>query len=115
MNARPSAITIASLQGARDLCDDTGLLRSTDGGPDALADKTVLTDEEAADLEARSAARRVDGAPRRGDPGTYNQFWFDFGDNVLSTKQTALVVDPPSGKLPPLTPKARRAAESGKR
>src|SRR5262245_49271338 len=44
--------------------------------PSQFSGKEVLTAEEAAALEQRTAETRVDRAPRAGDPGTYNQFWF---------------------------------------
>src|ERR1700719_3458763 len=87
------------LQGTWDFRTLTPLER-----PNDLAGKQVLTDEEAASLEQRAAQNRVDRAPRAGDPGTYNQFWFDFGTTVLDSKRTSLIVDPKDGKLPPLTP-----------
>ena len=51
--------------------------------------------------------------PKSYDPGTgnYNQFWLVERD--WHDRRTALIVDPPNGKLPPLTPEGRkrRAAE----
>jgi hypothetical protein len=76
--------------------------------PDALAGKASLTDEERADLDAQ-AARNADRAPRSGDPGTYNDFWFDRGKR---TNQTSLIIDPPDGKLPPLTPKGKQLQDA---
>jgi len=71
--------------------------------PAALAGKQVLADGEAAALEQKIAEGRVDAPPRAGDPGTYNQAWFDRGTKVVPTKRTSLIIDPPDGKLPPLT------------
>ena len=68
--------------------------------PSELAGKDVLTEEEAAELEKQAAQRRVDRAPRPGDTGSYNQFWFDSGTKVISTRRTSLVVDPPDGRVP---------------
>jgi len=68
--------------------------------PSELAGKAVLTEQEAAELEARAAKARVDGPPKKGDPGNYNQAWFDSGTKVVSTRQTSLVVEPPDGKVP---------------
>src|ERR1700693_2027242 len=71
--------------------------------PRELSGKPVLADNEAAVLEAKAAQNRVDRPPRAGDPGTYNQAWFDRGTRVVPTKRTSLIVDPPDGRLPPLT------------
>ena len=73
--------------------------------PDAAGDKTFLTDEEVAEL-AEATAKRQDSAPRAGDPGTYNNFWWDRG---VSIGRTSLIIDPEDGKLPPLTPEAQKA------
>ena len=70
--------------------------------PSALAGVAVLTEEQAAALEARTAERRSasDTNPRPGVVGAYNQFWMDAGVQVLKTRQTSLVVDPPDGRVP---------------
>jgi hypothetical protein len=71
--------------------------------PKELAGKLVLTEAEAAALEAQAAERRqnADERPGRpGDVGSYNDFWFDSGTKVVSTRQTSLVVDPPDGRVP---------------
>src|SRR5579864_4293007 len=67
--------------------------------PAEFGEKAVLTEKEAAELEARAAKARVDGPPKEGDPGSYNQAWFDSGTKVVSTRQTSLVVNPPDGKV----------------
>jgi len=68
--------------------------------PSEFAGKATLTEKEAAELEARAAKARVDAPPKEGDPGSYNQAWFDSGTKVVSTRQTSLVVDPPNGRVP---------------
>ena len=68
--------------------------------PKELAGEAVLTEQQATALEKRAAASRVDQAPREGDVGAYNQFWFDSGSKVVETRQTSLVVDPPDGRVP---------------
>jgi hypothetical protein len=68
--------------------------------PAELAGKATLTAAEAAALEKKAAQGRVDRPPVEGDVGTYNQFWFDSGTKVVSTRQTSLVVDPPDGRVP---------------
>jgi hypothetical protein len=42
---------------------------------------------------------------RQGDTGFYNEFWFEYGQD---TNRTSLIIDPPDGKLPKLTPEAAR-------
>jgi hypothetical protein len=96
------------LEGVWDFRTVTPLERPSD-----LAGKEVLTAAEAAALEEQAARNRVDRAPRAGNPGTYNQFWFDFGTDVVETKRTSLIIDPPDGRLPALTAEAqkRKAAD----
>ena len=69
--------------------------------PASMADRRVLTTEEAAALETRSAEQRV--ASDRfipGNVGAYNQFWMDGGTNVTGDRRTSLIVDPPDGRIP---------------
>lgn len=79
--------------------------------PKELAEKPFLTEQEAAEFEKQQVQRRnFDRAPREGDTGTYNQFWWDFGTKVVGTRRTSLVLDPPDGKLPPLAPEGKKVA-----
>ena len=76
--------------------------------PTNLGEKATLTDAEAAQLEEQNAARsKQDEGRQRGTAAdvnrAYNDFWYDRGTRVASTKQTSLVVDPPNGRMPPLT------------
>jgi hypothetical protein len=68
--------------------------------PERFAGKPVLTREEAAQWEAQATASRVDRPPQAGDPGTYNQVWFDPGTTVVPTLRTSLVTDPSDGRIP---------------
>lgn len=76
--------------------------------------KQFLTEQEAADYEKR--VLQDNNRDRRGSTaeadvaGAYNDFWFERGTKVVPTRRTSLVVDPPDGKVPPLTPQARDAA-----
>jgi hypothetical protein len=79
------------LQGVWSYATTTPLQR-----PDALAGKETLTETEIEALDEAQDAR-ADAAPRAGDPGTYNTFWFDQGK---SNGRTSLIIDPPNGKLP---------------
>ena len=93
------------LQGIWDFATITPMER-----PAELAGKEVLTEREATEREEQAAQRRVDRPPKPGDTGSYNQFWFDSGTKVIATKRTSLVVDPPDGRIPPLTPEAKQRA-----
>ena len=69
--------------------------------PADLAGKTVLTPEEAVALEKRADQDRfTETIPKDGDPGTYNQVWFDPGTRLVPDRRTALIVDPPDGQIP---------------
>ena len=79
--------------------------------PAALGDKQFFTEEETAAYEkTRIQETNVDRpeARRPGDTGAYNQFWFDRGDHVVKTRRTSLVIDPPNGKVPPMTAGAQK-------
>ena len=76
---------------------------------DAMVDKSVLTAEEAADFETQSAEQRA--ASDRfilGNVGAYNQFWMDGGKNVTGDRRTALITEPPDGRIPWTEPGQRR-------
>jgi len=66
--------------------------------PNQFAGKETLSAEEVESLEQRNAETRVDRAPRTGDPGTYNQFWFDFGNKVVDDKRSSLIDLTPAGE-----------------
>jgi hypothetical protein len=78
--------------------------------PKEYANKPVLTSQEAAALEAQARARNASEPPvPAGDPGTYNQIWFDPSSAVVPDRRTSLIVDPPDGRIP-FTPKGRELA-----
>ena len=114
--AAKSAKTIArtpdghpDLQGIYDFSTATPLER-----PVALGDKAVFTDEEAAAFVKQQLGNRAasDDAPLpKGNVGGYNQFWYEFGTQVVPDKRTSLITDPPNGRLPALTPEAQKIAD----
>jgi len=78
--------------------------------PKQFAGREFLTDEEVAALDQQRAA--LPGhefrAPRGTDQdvaGAYNQV---FASVKRSGKRTSLIVDPPDGRMPPLTPEAQK-------
>jgi hypothetical protein len=79
--------------------------------PEEFAGKPFLTEEEIDQLETRALrAQLTESAPRSGDPGTYNQIWFDRGTRAVGTRRTSLIVDPPDGRIP-WRPEARKHYE----
>ena len=111
-----------NLQGVWDFRTITPLER-----PEELGDQEFLTAEEAAraeqevvnrnqELLEREAERTeaADQVDRRADgsPGFYNNFWLDRGTRTIDTRRTSLVVDPPNGRLPELSPEGRERAEA---
>ncbi|MCZ6659519.1 MAG: hypothetical protein O7C67_19715 [Gammaproteobacteria bacterium] len=71
--------------------------------PDHHRGHEQLTAEEANALETATIQRlaRSDGAePPAGSVGGYNRVWLDPGLKVLPNRPTALIVDPPDGRIP---------------
>jgi hypothetical protein len=82
--------------------------------PQELAGKEFFTEAEAAEFE-KQARQRNDADRREANPEAdlatgYNDFWWDRGTKVVSTRRTSLIVDPPDGRIPPLTPEAQKKA-----
>ena len=99
------------LQGTWDYRTITPLERAA-----ALGTREFYTDEERKTLEAR-AGRRMDGPPEEVRPGlTHAQYATDPGRFVADGNRTSLVVDPPDGRIPPLTAEGRaRQGRGGNR
>ena len=95
------------LQGTWDFAQLTPFER-----PSAFAGKSSITDEEAEEfaqqrIETGNKDNRGGGAAADVERA-YNDFWWDYGKRIA--KQTSLVVDPPDGRVPPLTPEAQKRA-----
>ena len=90
--------------------------------PKQFEGKQVLTEEEAASHEAEVASGKVtpvghvshklDAPGAGGAVGLYNDFWMEQGSKVVGDRRTSLIVDPPDGKIPALTPEAQKRAEA---
>ncbi len=90
--------------------------------PEALGTQEFYSEAELTEMEAQAAsrdaarARPSDGPP----PIAYGSAWTT-GEGGRRTNRTSLVVDPPNGRIPPLTPEAqqleaeRRAEEESRR
>ena len=97
------------LQGVWDFRSLTPMQRPTE-----LGEQEVFTAEEAATFseevirrESRDLADPLVEAQTKGRVVPYNDFWFDWGTTVTSDR-TSLIVDPPDGRMPPVTPAAQR-------
>ena len=78
--------------------------------PASLKDKPFFTPAEAEAWEREYAARNAEPTPEQlknsKGTGTYNMFYREWGTNVVKTLRTSIVIDPPDGRIPPLTPAA---------
>ena len=77
--------------------------------PDDLADKEALSSEELAVRDAEVAEAVSFDNISDGNVGAYNEFWVERGALIT---QTSLIVDPPDGKLPPMTEEAQRKSQA---
>ena len=82
--------------------------------PPELAGKAFFTPAEAVAYEKQIAQsndvdRRSVGAETDVALG-YNAAWWDRGTHVVKTLRTSLIVDPPDGRIPPLTAEGERRA-----
>jgi hypothetical protein len=81
--------------------------------PTELEGKQFFTPGEKAAYEAKVFARSSrDKPPAAGGVGTYNDFWWDADSKRAPNFRTSLIVDPPDGRIPPLTPQAQRRIET---
>ena len=93
------------LQGVWDFRTITPLQR-----PEDLGARDFLTEEEAANLEQQTvernealdnrAAQRTEAG---GNIGAYNNFWMERGTEVVPSRRTSVITDPPTGRLPAVT------------
>lgn len=105
---KPSAGSVPDFQGNWRFATLTPLER-----PKETPTREFLTDEEVAAIEKRAVQTQdVEAPPRPGDPGAYNRFWIESGMTVVATKRTSLVIDPPDGRLPPLTPEGQKREDA---
>lgn len=86
------------LQGVWDFRSATPLER-----PREFADQEFLDDQHVSTVERRAAERLKLQSP---DDPLLNTpaWWLDYGARVVATRRTSLVIDPPDGRIPPMTP-----------
>ena len=102
------------LQGVWDFRSITPMQR-----PNDLADQEFLTAEEAAELDQAAVERDVQSWNREarrteagGNVGAYNNFWMDRGLKSVGTRRTSLIVYPPNGRMPSMTPSGQERAQA---
>jgi hypothetical protein len=88
--------------------------------PANLGEQRAMTEQEATVMEKRMEQMVVDADKPsdlkrdlgRGNPGGYNTFWFNPANKVAvvnGERRTSLIVDPPNGRVPTLTPRGEQA------
>jgi hypothetical protein len=93
------------LQGIWDFRSATALER-----PARFAGREFMTPDEVIAYE-QEALEREDGRPPddgRTEQSVHAAWWLDYGKRVVGSRRTSLIVDPPDGKIPPLTPEGQK-------
>jgi hypothetical protein len=84
--------------------------------PPEVAGKQSLTPAEASAYEKQLLQQgnrdRRDGTADTDLGRAYNEFWFDRGTKVVGSRRTSLIVDPPDGRIPPLTAPAQKRVDA---
>ena len=84
--------------------------------PAELGTKAFFTPEEAAAWEKeRIQQTNADRPARPGEVGAYNDVFFERGKGGVKSRRTSLVIDPPDGRIPALTPQAQQKVDARQR
>ena len=83
--------------------------------PLQLADKAFFTDREASEYERNILAAvnydQRDADPQKDVNRSYNELFRERG-TLVPDKRTSLIIDPPNGRMPPLTPEGQKKAQA---
>ncbi len=89
--------------------------------PQEFAGKPFLTEREAVEFEKRTLQQldrdRRDGGADNDVGRGYNELFFDRGTGfarIAGKIPSSMVVDPPDGRIPPLTPEAQRRLQAAR-
>lgn len=83
----------------------TPLERPVELGDKAYFDEGEAEAYEQARMNATNRDQRTDNA-EADILNAYNDFWWDSGTNIVATRRTSLITDPPDGRIPARTPAA---------
>ncbi|MDA1369660.1 MAG: hypothetical protein O2971_02715 [Proteobacteria bacterium] len=89
--------------------------------PVELGERAVLSEEEALEWQAFENRRQnrdliidsVGGAQYPPGVISYNEFWYERGNETVMDRRTSLIIDPPDGRIPPLTEAALQRRRDG--
>ena len=80
--------------------------------PAELGTKEFYSEQEAAAYEKKKLQEvnrdRRDGSSDADVGRAYNELFFDRGTKLARSRRTSMVIDPPDGRIPPMTPEARK-------
>jgi hypothetical protein len=76
--------------------------------PTKLAGKDTISEQELNEVLREEADRKIDGALVTG-VGSYGREWYEYREGKIESRPS-LIIDPPDGRIPPLTPWAREKA-----
>jgi hypothetical protein len=78
-----------------------------------LGTKAFFTADEAAAWEKqRVQATNADRPLSAGDVGAYNDAFFERGTRGVKSRRTSIIIDPPDGRIPALTPDAQQKVDA---
>lgn len=81
--------------------------------PPELGSKEFFTAEEARQFQrSRIEQTNADRPLLPGQVGAYNDAFFERGTSIVRSRRTSLVIDPPDGRIPALTPEAQKRVEA---
>ncbi len=97
----------------------TNVTRTPLERPEEFRGKPFLTEQEATAFEHRILTQgnrdRRDGDPEADVARAYNELFFDQGDKLSRIGgriPTSIIIDPPDGRIPPLTPEGRARVDA---
>lgn len=76
--------------------------------PAEFANKPFLTEQEASEYEKNYVQHQKESFTNDVN-GPIRLAWWDSGSKIVETRRTSIVIDPPDGKIPALTPQAQAA------